>query len=758
MPDLPPIPPDPGADDSPVDEPAPDRPGAGDDDEGDRGELVPAPATAEAEAEAEADRDARGSGLEVLRQQVITRLGETQQTLLGLIEHFQAEQKRAADEAEAARAEQHRELAAAEQARAEQQRALETAEAARAEQREALAAAEAARAESEEALEAALAARDELERAREAADRARREAEDALELERQRADEAQQHAETLAAAQPQRAFIAPATATPSLMSLRHSLAAIDSATTQTEVLSRLLEEATAHAGRAALLLPRDDSAGMRLWNAIGFGDSLEQGASVDVPASFARALDGRPLAGEEARWDLDDEQPPEQAAVVPMVLRDRTRALLYADRTAEAQPFDRDALQLLTFCAAQALETLPLRSLRPSGTLIDATPALLPEPAVGEPSPGFEAEIESPEPAVAGDREEPAADEWSLGAALEEEHEEAVEDAASAAELEGLAAEHAGDAAATEAAELETVTEEDGWDLSEETEEAGEPEPEAGPEPGGEEDGAAAEGAGLRMVPPPPPVLPPGDPAATPLPPPPPTFPRAVPAQPTPEPGDRDEVSALDDGEPALLDVEAEAAGGAAAAPAEDEEDEEDESAGLLEAPEAAPPDEAAEPLARGRVEVEADEEQDRGDQAPLDDDEFRTQAIRLDRVPTRGPASFDHPPPRGPEVIPPSDIQGPGWAFTGESLASDASEEPLHEEARRLARLLVSEIKLYNEEQIEEGRRKGNIYRCLKEPIDRSRMLYEERIDERVRAETDYYHDELVRSLAHGDAGLLGV
>ena len=109
-------------------------------------------------------------------------------------------------------------------------------------------------------------------------------------------------------------------------------------------------------------------------------------------------------------------------------------------------------------------------------------------------------------------------------------------------------------------------------------------------------------------------------------------------------------------------------------------------------------------------------------------------------------------------EVRPPEDLQGPGWAFSGSRTPVGGSgDEALHEEARRLARLLVSEIKLYNEEQVEDGRRHKDIYARLKDDIDRSRQLYEERVHERVRATTDYFQQELVRNLAGGDPSALG-
>lgn len=106
-------------------------------------------------------------------------------------------------------------------------------------------------------------------------------------------------------------------------------------------------------------------------------------------------------------------------------------------------------------------------------------------------------------------------------------------------------------------------------------------------------------------------------------------------------------------------------------------------------------------------------------------------------------------------EVAPPPDLQGPGWAFREGRTRADESRR---DEARRLARLLVTEIKLYNEEQVEEGRERGNLYASLQEEIDRSRRIFEERIPAEVRAEADYFRDELVRILADGDSSTLGL
>ena len=79
-------------------------------------------------------------------------------------------------------------------------------------------------------------------------------------------------------------------------------------------------------------------------------------------------------------------------------------------------------------------------------------------------------------------------------------------------------------------------------------------------------------------------------------------------------------------------------------------------------------------------------------------------------------------------------------------------------EEARRFARLLVSEIKLYHEEQVERGRESRDLYQRLQEDIDRSREMFEKRISDEVRQKQDYFQDELVRILADGDPDVLGM
>ena len=83
--------------------------------------------------------------------------------------------------------------------------------------------------------------------------------------------------------------------------------------------------------------------------------------------------------------------------------------------------------------------------------------------------------------------------------------------------------------------------------------------------------------------------------------------------------------------------------------------------------------------------------------------------------------------------------------------------ERRLHNDARRFARLLVSEIKLYNENKVKEGRTNADLYDRLRDDIDRSRQMYDKRVAAPVAARHDYFHQELVNLLAEGDAGKLG-
>jgi hypothetical protein len=112
-------------------------------------------------------------------------------------------------------------------------------------------------------------------------------------------------------------------------------------------------------------------------------------------------------------------------------------------------------------------------------------------------------------------------------------------------------------------------------------------------------------------------------------------------------------------------------------------------------------------------------------------------------------------PPPPHPAPPPPAPRPAPPPPPAAAPIAPE--EQKAHEDAKRFARLVVSEIKLYNEAKVSEGRRQKDLYERLKEDIERGRAMYQERVTPKVRETTNYFVDELVRILAGGDASALG-
>ena len=106
--------------------------------------------------------------------------------------------------------------------------------------------------------------------------------------------------------------------------------------------------------------------------------------------------------------------------------------------------------------------------------------------------------------------------------------------------------------------------------------------------------------------------------------------------------------------------------------------------------------------------------------------------------------------PPTHPAAPPPAPSTPPARAIAPE-------DQKAHDDAKRFARLVVSEIKLYNEAKVTEGRKTRDIYERLKEDIERGRQMYHDRVSAPVRDSSDYFYDELVRILAGGDATALG-
>jgi CheY-like chemotaxis protein/DNA-directed RNA polymerase subunit RPC12/RpoP len=81
-----------------------------------------------------------------------------------------------------------------------------------------------------------------------------------------------------------------------------------------------------------------------------------------------------------------------------------------------------------------------------------------------------------------------------------------------------------------------------------------------------------------------------------------------------------------------------------------------------------------------------------------------------------------------------------------------DTSEVPIepreYDEARRLARLILSDIIIYHQGKVETGIRDNNFFDVLREEIDEGRQYYESRVPMRVRRDTEIYTETLQQFL----------
>ena len=127
------------------------------------------------------------------------------------------------------------------------------------------------------------------------------------------------------------------------------------------------------------------------------------------------------------------------------------------------------------------------------------------------------------------------------------------------------------------------------------------------------------------------------------------------------------------------------------------------------------------------------------------------------------------------PEPVPPSPavVEQPVAVAQAEPVVTSAAAAPapatdafanlspedadVHRKAHRFARLLVDEIKLYNQVKVSEGRKNHDLYDRLKEDIEKSRITYQKRYGNTAAGGADYFSQELVRSLAEDDTSIMG-
>ncbi len=131
-------------------------------------------------------------------------------------------------------------------------------------------------------------------------------------------------------------------------------------------------------------------------------------------------------------------------------------------------------------------------------------------------------------------------------------------------------------------------------------------------------------------------------------------------------------------------------------------------------------------------------------------------------------PKHTAHKPAPEPEPEPAAEVvEVSAHAASASAAASAPAADPFagmspedaetHRKAQRFARLLVDEIKLYNQAKVAEGRRNKDLYDRLKEDIEKSRSTYQKRYGSSVAATGDYFQKEVVRNLAEEDLSLMG-
>jgi CheY-like chemotaxis protein len=99
--------------------------------------------------------------------------------------------------------------------------------------------------------------------------------------------------------------------------------------------------------------------------------------------------------------------------------------------------------------------------------------------------------------------------------------------------------------------------------------------------------------------------------------------------------------------------------------------------------------------------------------------------------------------PPAGPPASPAAPVAPAG-------AASSETDDPMlmkaRAEAERLARIIVSDLVLYNEDKFMRAVVSGSVVEAMDGDLDEGRSLFRQRIDPRVQAERDYLNDELLR------------
>jgi len=154
---------------------------------------------------------------------------------------------------------------------------------------------------------------------------------------------------------------------------------------------------------------------------------------------------------------------------------------------------------------------------------------------------------------------------------------------------------------------------------------------------------------------------------------------------------------------------------------------------------------------------------------APAHSDPFASHAPKHiapvpEEIPVPPPVVVAPPPVEQPVAVAQSEpVISAAAAAAAPAPAADPfanlspEDADVHRKAQRFARLLVDEIKLYNQVKVSEGRKNKDLYDRLKDDIDKSRITFQKRYGNTAAGGADYFSQELVRSLAEDDISIMG-
>ncbi len=95
------------------------------------------------------------------------------------------------------------------------------------------------------------------------------------------------------------------------------------------------------------------------------------------------------------------------------------------------------------------------------------------------------------------------------------------------------------------------------------------------------------------------------------------------------------------------------------------------------------------------------------------------------------------------------------------ESLVEETVAEPEDDQlaearskAERLARIIISDVVLYNEERFKTAIAQGNVREVMESEMAEGRSMFKQRVDAAVREEKDYLMEELLRVAEQRQSG----